>query len=112
MARFASTIELQKIINDDLVVPSLIGYSTNKMYKEFNRSVDNVLKEAFVKVGIDIDDLGSISGRFTRIVKDGDKFDHFFIDYGKPNEKRIVSIERMPEIKQDGNKYTVSCKFY
>jgi len=110
MQILTSKMQLDKIILDDY--PSWIDWHTAEMWSEFNRSKDKILKDALIKADVDVEDLVYISEHFTRIMMDGDKYDHFYIDYGTPEEKRIISIERMPEVKQDGNRYTISSKFY
>lgn len=72
---------------------------------------DNVIEEALIKNGIDITDIQYLKDHISRVIKEGDKFEHYYLDYGTPNEKRIVSIQRNAEITttfdEDKNKYTV-----
>lgn len=80
--------------------------------------IDSAIKEALTKNGIDITDLRYLKDHITRIIKEGDEFEHYYLDYGTLTEKRIISLQKNlifdQDFDYDRNKYTVlaSQKYY
>lgn len=83
----------------------------NGMIKEFLKKQEQIIKDAFIKAGIDVNDIQFIKDNVERIVQDGDPFEHYWYRFGKPDAKRIISIEINPRINEPllkDNKYTVT----
>lgn len=74
------------------------------------------IAEVFAAAGLEHPVAVALSGRLTILVAEGDPFEHYYLDYGKPQEKRIISFERMPEIKtvEDGTvfKMVAEARYY
>lgn len=84
--------------------------------KDFIKKMDDVIKEAFVRNGVDVSDIEFLKQNVSKIIKEGDHFDHYFLYYGTDKEIRIISMQRVPEITNNSsdNKYTITatCKYY
>lgn len=55
---------------------------------------DNIIRAALLKNGFNPDDTKFLAANIQRIMIEGDPYDHFYFNYGQPDEKRIISIER------------------
>jgi len=66
--------------------------------------------------GVNITDIEFIKNNMTRIIKEGDKFEHYFLHYGTDKQVRILSMQKTPDITNNysDNKYTITanCKYY
>lgn len=84
--------------------------------RDFTNKVDNVIKDAFTRNGIDVNDIEFLKANVSRINIEGDKFEHYFLFYGTRKQIRIISIQKTPDINNDylDNKYmiTATCKYY
>lgn len=87
-----------------------------KQQKEFAKKCDDVIKAAFIRNGINVTDIDFLKKNVYKIIKVGDDFDHYFLYYGTPQQKRIISIQKTPEVTNSylDNKYSISvnCKYY
>ena len=62
------------------------------------------------------EDIEFLKNNVTRIIKEGDKFEHYFLYYGTDKQVRIISMQRNHDINNNysDNKYsiTATCKWY
>jgi len=79
----------------------------HKVMEDFSKAHmkrhNDIMKQAFSAHGIDINDLEFIKKNVSRIQKEGEKFEHYFIFYGTDKQERIISIEIQPDIEYLGN---------
>lgn len=84
--------------------------------REFINKKDNVIKDALIRVGVDINNIEFLKNNLTRMIKGGDEFDHFYLYYGTEKQVRIISMQKVPDISnnQDDRQYkiTATCKYY
>lgn len=84
----------------------------SKMSKDF----DGNFRQRLIESGVDPDNLELLKHRITRVYIEGDEFEHFYLDYGKSTERRILSFQRIPTITmvEEGNnyKFTAEQKYY
>src|SRR5688572_7278219 len=79
---------------------------------------DNVLRECLKNHGFNISDIAFLKENIECITVEGDPFEHYYFHYGQPDEKRLISIERMPSLEygnsEDGRSVnvTVSKRYY
>jgi len=71
------------------------------------RQKDKIIADVFAVAGLEDPIALCLSGRITIVVPQNDPFEHWFLEYGKPEQRRIISFERSPEIKMvaDGPVY-------
>lgn len=71
----------------------LLGASGN-LAKQLN----DIVRLALMKHGIDPDDIQFLSDNITRVLKDDDPFEHYYLHAGATEQKRIISIEKETKI--------------
>lgn len=106
-------VEFMKL---EKVEPSYMDTILTQQQRDFINKQDTVIKEAFIRNGVDVTDIEFIKANVSRIIKEGDEFEHYFLYYGTPDEKRIISIQINPTIVNNStdNKYTITTtsKYY
>jgi hypothetical protein len=75
------------------IFPSLL-YEANKQFiKGCLQTEDEVVKSAFIENGLLYSD-GFIKEHCACIRQEGDPFEHVWYHFGRPDAKRIISIEK------------------
>lgn len=74
---------------------------------ELERKKDQAIKEALTNAGFEFD-LDFIKENVSLVTREGDKFEHYYYRFGKIDEKRIISFERMPKTELVTEGRTVS----
>lgn len=97
--------------------PSFMQAHKNAMVRALVDKTDNTIRDAIIKAGFDPSDEQFLRENITKVVVEGDKFDHYYYKYGSPDEKRLISIERLPNIEfkdtlVGGLKVTASSHYY
>ncbi len=89
----------------------------DKAMNQFVKQMDGLIMQKMIDAGIDITNIDYLKEHITRVRIDGDLYDHYYFDYNLPNQKRILSIQRNPEINGpefmiDRNKFEITAKYY
>jgi hypothetical protein len=71
----------------------------NNHQRELVNQTDSVIKQALEKNGIPLNDLEYLKENIQIIYIEDDPFEHYYFRYDTPDEKRILSIQRTPDIK-------------
>ena len=101
-------------ITDDILFMQSFN---RRLHQDFIEQQNSVFEKSFIDAGIDIKDAEQCK-RVTRVVRERDGFEHYYLDYGTQQEKRIISFEKNATISNEfdvvGNKYTVRAetKYY
>lgn len=111
-------IQRQSIIGvDKLHFINIQAEMAKKMQKELAEKEDTAIKDALIANGFNPDDHDFLRDNFELIRIDGDRFVHYYFHYGKPDGKRIISIDRKCNIECDRSientfTMTLSYKYY
>lgn len=104
------------LITDDHL--DFLSKQTNLFSRQLCNKKDEIIKERFIAHGIDVTDIEFIKTNITIIQRVGDKFEHYFLYYGTPDEKRLMSMAIHPDVESgyDNNKnsyrMTASYKYW
>lgn len=97
-------------------IPNYMDSIISQQQRELITKQDNLIKDALIRNGVNITDIEFIKNNMTRIIKEGDKFEHYFLHYGTDKQVRILSMQKTPDITNNysDNKYTITanCKYY
>jgi hypothetical protein len=102
-------------------IPEFIQTQTGialKMQEEIAEKEDAIIRQALIDNGFNPNNLDFIRDNFEVVSPENESIVHYFYHYGKPDEKRIISIEKSRNIEyRDGsidNKImaTLSHKYY
>ena len=78
-------------MNEEMFVQSLNQQMSLKLLEQ----KEQVIKEAFMEAGLNME--AHING-ITILYTQGDPFEHYYYKYGTSEERRIISIQRMPDV--------------
>ena len=86
----------------------------NSFAKNHFKQVDALIKSALEKNGLDCNDTEFLKSNVTRIDKSGEDFEHWYFRFGQPDEVRLISFQKQPDIKfsDDHLKATTTMNYY
>jgi hypothetical protein len=96
---------------------SLMENLQKQIQEKYVQERDKVIKDAFIRMGLDPDNNEFLKLNVTRVIVEDDPFEHLFLYYDTPEEQRIISIQRLPDLdwpqSPDGQwNQTISSKYY
>lgn len=97
-------------ITDDTWMARLIKEQSLVLDKKRSDLIKNRLKE--VIIDIEEKDADWINEHLSVIIKEGENYSHYYYDFGKDTEVRIISIQRNASVSFEGNKVEANLKFY
>lgn len=98
-------------------MPSFADQFTSKLHGDFIAKQNAITKEALIVAGFDAEDKAFITAEFTVVQREVDPFNHLYYHFGKPDQRRIISIQRAPDINTgtvSGGNFTqsVAARYY
>lgn len=80
----------------------------NKLQTGLVSKMEDIIVVKLIENGIDPNDHSFLSVNISRVIIEGDPFEHYYFRYGQPDEKRIVSIEICPSFDWEDNGTTIN----
>lgn len=108
---------LLTISRQDHYIPADTNWLSKLQEEHFlilEKKKSDLIKSRLKEVIIDIEDKDAdwIKEHLSVIFKEDDKYSHYYYDFGKDTEIRVISIQRSPSVMMDGNTCNAKINFY
>lgn len=88
-----------------------ISGTINDLSRKLCQKEEELIKAALIRNGFDHSNIQFLNDNFMIINSEEDGFDHYYFHYDMPDQIRIISFQRNPEIvisQSDNNKVTIA----